>query len=182
MERASLESKEQRNTDEFLRSGEQTAVTEQIKGIAETIEGGTEDNVRQIFQVLSGLRYHPTDKDAVFRKRSADQILADGYVTGCTDDVLVFIAIARATGIPTKYIEAIDKAWMKSDTSSIQGHVYAGIFDSGEWRIVDPSKRELDVNIDEDGRVIYDEGLDSWDIGIHDYDSLAQKLDQFRAK
>lgn len=180
MERATLESTEQ-NMSEYLHSGEQTVITEQIKKIGETIEGAFEDKVMQIFSYLKKLKYQPANKGFVIRRRTADQIISDGYVTGCTDEALVFIALARAAGIPSKYIETIDMEWMNSGGERMGGHIYAGVFDSGDWRIADPSGRRLDVSINEDGRIIFAEGLDSWDIGIRDANSLEQKFNQFRA-
>lgn len=180
IESSHTDSIEQKKENEYLHSGEQTIITERIRRIAETVEGGFEEKIQQIFNRLSVLKHDTENKDEIFRKRTADQILGDGYVTGCTDDVLVFIALARAAGIPSKYIEAIDKKWMDSETPQIRGHVYAETFDNNKWRMIDSTQRKIDANIDEDGRVVYGEGLDSWDLGIRDYDSLKQHFVEFR--
>lgn len=174
------ESWKQKNNVEYLREGEQTIITEQIRKMAETIEGGFEEKIKQIFDQIGTLAQQPEKKDEVFRKRTADQILSDGYVTESADEVLVFIALARAAGIPSKYIETIDMNWMKTGEGPVQGHVYAGTFDEGKCRVVDPSQRSIDVDIKKDGRVIYQMGLDSWGIGISDAESLAHNIGTFR--
>jgi hypothetical protein len=45
--------------------------------------------------------------------------------------------------------------------------------------LIDPSFREIDVTIPTD-RVLYQEGLDSWDIGIENFKSLKKTFMNFR--
>ncbi len=174
------ESPKKENFERYLKSGEQTVITPEVLDVAQRFEGTVEEKIHQIVQFLRTLRYETENKDKIFRKRTAAQIIADGYVTGCTDDALVFIALSRASGIPTKYIETLDLEWLKEGGRPINGHVYAGVQENEEWRVVDPSARNENANIEQDGRVVMAEGLDSWDIGANDFESLAKMQDKFR--
>lgn len=180
MEAPSIESLEKQKALEYLKSGRQTEITKRIEELVSGIEGSVEERIKQILDIVGKLSYKKENKDEVFRKRTADQILADGYVTGCTDKALVFIVLARALTIPAKYIETIDNEWLEKGGDSINGHVYAGVFCDERWRIVDPSKREIDVDIARDGRTIFKEGLDSWGIGIDSFESLKAQFNDFR--
>jgi hypothetical protein len=165
---------------EYLKSGNQTEITKQIEKLASGLEGGFEEKINQIFDIVKILPYKTENKDGVFRKRTAGQIIIDGYVTGCTDEALVFIALARAAKIPAKYIETIDNEWLRTGGSSVGGHIYAGVFYDNKWRTANPSTKQIDIDIEGDDRTIYKEGLDSWDIGIDSFDSLRTQFNHFR--
>src|SRR3972149_8983580 len=146
----------------YLQEGSQTQITEQIKSISTTsLAGENEDFVKStlnwISENLEG-NDEPIIKSNVFRKRTADQIITDKYATGCTDDALVFIGLARAKGIPTKYIEAVNR-----DSEGDRGHVFAECLVNGNWIKVDPARREYQRKRDYPGYDIVAVGLDSWD-------------------
>ncbi len=176
------ESSEISEIEKYLQSGEQTQFTTEIRKIALIFEGDMTERVSQIFNWMGSLDLKKSDK--VFRKRTADQIVKDGYITGCTDAGLVFIALARASGIPTKYVETIDKIWLRKGGSLVQGHVYAEVYDEEDksWAWVDPMRRMIGTQPVEDGRIVFKEGLDSWSIGIKDFESLKAAFDEFREK
>lgn len=97
------ESIKQQHSEKYLESGEQTAITPVVLDVAQVFEGTTRKKIHQIIQYLRTLRHQTENKSEIFRRRTASEIISDGYVTGCTDDSLVFIVLARAAGIPTKY-------------------------------------------------------------------------------
>jgi len=165
--------------EKYLLPGEQTQITPKVKEIAENFSGSTSEKVEQIFNKISSLEQRGFD-DQVFRQRTAGQIIADDYVTGCTDFALVFIVLARASGIPAKYVETINKEWLRTGGDLIGGHIYSQIYDKEEsqWRWVDPMRRIIDMS--PEARVVFKEGLDSWDIGIKDFDSLKSSFEEFR--
>jgi hypothetical protein len=175
-----IESLRVESFEKYLESGEQTVITPEVINIAARFEGTMDEKVHQIIQFLRTLRYDNRNKDEVFRKRTASQIITDGYVTGCTDDTLVFVVLSRASGIPTKYIETLDLEWLKAGGRPINGHVYAGVQDNEGWRVIDPSARNENASIEQDGRVVMAVGLDSWDIGAKDFESLSKMQDSFR--
>lgn len=167
---------------DFLKEGEQTKITENISKIASGFTGENFDLIAQILKWIHKNLKSNSDKETkekVFRKRTADQIIQDGFTTGCTDIALAFIVLARAKEIPTKYVEAIRNKWMEAgDENFIEGHVFAEVFLNSEWRIIDPA--EACMKFWYDRWIIYKIGLDSWDIGIHDFQELKQKFLEFR--
>jgi len=168
------------NATRFLQSGAQTQITPEIKKISEGFQGEAIEKASQITSFLRRLQQTRFDNE-VFRKRTAAQILSDNYVTGCTDSALVFVALARASGLPAKYVETIDKSWLEKGGGSIGGHIYGQVFDDEKkgWVWVDPMGGQVDIPVPSE-RVVYKEGLDSWDIGITDFDSLRKLFETFR--
>ena len=139
-----------------------------------------EDKVNQIFDIVKRFPSKIENKKHVFRKRTADQIITDNYVTGCVDKAVVFVVLARAVHIPAKYIEALDNEWLKSaDMHHISGHAYAEIFDGEKWRIADPSHRKIDADISADGLSVFGVGFDSWDLGLMDWGSMIAEFTKF---
>lgn len=166
----------------FLRQGGQTQITENILKISANFSSEKLDLVSEIIKWIRKNLKPNSDKeikDKVFRRRTADQIIKDGYTTGCTDIGLVFIALARAKNIPTKYIEAIRRKWIESeDEDFIEGHVFAEVFFDGKWYIIDPTEACLKFWYDR--WIVFAEGLDSWDIGIRNHQELKGKFIDFR--
>ena len=172
---------ENNEVDKYLSSGSQTQITPEIEKITSEISGTVLEKTQKILEIGPTLVERKDFDERVFRKRSGAQIIQDKFITGCTDAALVFIVLARASGIPTKYIETIDVEWLKNGGSSIRGHVYAQVYDESQdkWVWVDPMRRNVGNSPGED-RVIFDEGLDSWDLGITDYNSLRSEFEIFR--
>lgn len=170
------------NQNLFLKQGEQTQITDDISKIA---SGFSEEGLDLVVKIIKWIRKNLKSnsdkkvKDKVFRQRTADQIIKDGYTTGCTDIGLVFIALARAKNIPTKYVETIRRKWMESeDEDFIEGHIFAEVFFNDKWYIIDPTEACLKFWYDR--WIVFAEGLDSWDIGIRNYQELKEKFIEFR--
>jgi hypothetical protein len=170
--------------NKYLNEGKQTKITEAIEGISNNIEGS---NIEYIFNVLvwmrNTLKTIPEDieKNSVFRKRTADEIMRDGYASGCTDYALVFIALSRAKGIPAKYVEAIKCNWLEDPNArTIGGHIFVECLLNDKWVQVDPQRGTIHAKTNYNGFEIFDEGLDSWDIGISDFDSLKQRFEDYK--
>jgi len=154
----------------YQQAGKQTQLTPEIQQVASTYQGTVLDKTKQILAYLKSMRATRFD-ESIFRKRTAGQILKDGFVTGCTDSDLVFVALARANGLSAKYVETIDESWLQKGGGSIQGHQYAEVYDEEQkrWFWVDPMGMRIDIQPPlKEGRVIYD------------FDSLKQKFEEFR--
>ena len=171
----------------FLEPGEQTEISPEIQRIADTIEGNTLEKAQGILNwgrelIEQGEFTNRSYDKNVFRKRTAEQILKDRYLTGCTDYALLFITIARACGIPAKYVETIDREWLKEGGKEIDGHVYAQIYDAEktEWIWVDPRMGQIGSAPEQKDRIVFKEGLDSWDIEIRDKESMDKEFGNFR--
>ena len=125
------------------------------------------DKVFEIFGWTdNSLKFNAAEKDQVFRRRTASQIIEDGFYTGCTDKTLVFLVLARACLIPAEYVELLDKSWLENaDNDQIKGHVIAAVSLDGKQYFVDPTYSSVSTKITP-GTVPMAHGNDSWDIGI----------------
>lgn len=169
---------------DFLQEGRQTVITSQIKDISQSLKGETLDYIANaliwLHENINNKIPDGIEKNDVFRKRTADQIISDAYFSGCTDYALVFIVLCRAKGIETKYVEAIKKDWLKEGGHSIQGHIFAECLIRDKWIQVDPQRATINLLMNYNSFEIYDRGIDSWDLEIDSINSLKDKFEQFR--
>ena len=178
------------DTEKWLREGEQTKFTPKIKELAEDLDKKSDNDFELIIRILEHIQkeieHDDSDKDQLFRERTAAEILEDGFSTGCTDHALVFITVARAAGIPTKYIEGVqgDKEHLKQVAENgkikIKGHVIAKCFIKGEWYGVDPSKTSLFLDPRKVSFLELWEGLDSWDLNLRDKKTLSNRIREYK--
>ena len=168
----------------FLESSEQCPLSKSIIDLANAIDGESFYFILQLLKWINKNIKYPQpaniEKNDIFRKRTATQIIEDGYATGCSDFAIVFIAIARAKHIPTKYVEVISEDYFEdTDLNRVRGHVFAECFIDKEWFGVDPMAGVIKFNTKYPGYVVYAKGLDSWDLGIFDIDSMRVKFKEF---
>jgi len=169
----------------YLKDTKQIFITPGIRNIIREFDRKDIDLALEILEWIhnnfENINDNTEKKMKLFRKRTADEIVKSKELTGCTDYAIVFIALARAKKIPTKYIEAIKKTWLDTgDSNRIEGHVFAECLIEDKWYIIDPQRG---VVIDDyKGYVIYKKGLDSWSIGIKSFDELESKFFDFRRK
>jgi transglutaminase-like putative cysteine protease len=124
-----LEEKEVTIRDDFVKSRARSVFASSFEAGISTLEGICE-YVKNL-----GHTYAP------FRKRNAAHILNSRAVSGCTEQALVFMVLARDLGIPAKYVETFNSEWLKNPEYPIQGHVFSEVFDQdSKWRVYDPSK------------------------------------------
>lgn len=164
----------------FLQPGKQTEITQSIAKIAGNIDGedfAFVDNANKWIAENIRSERGPEIKSKVFRKRTADQIIQDGYSTGCTDKAIVFISLARAKRIPTKYVEAV-----KIDSDGSEGHVFAEVLLYGKWAMVDPERGNYKKDVNYQGYDIIAKGTDSWGIGTGSLEELKVKTAEYRSK
>lgn len=167
----------------YITDSEQIFITEDINNIAKNLDGdGLEFVLGALKWIQDNMSETQVNKMDYFRKRNTEQIIKDKFLTGCTDYVLVFMALMRAKGIPAKYIETISRDWLiYGNEKDIRGHIFAEIFINNKWHIVDPQAAVIRI-IYPDKFVKFAEGLDSWDIGIHNFEELKEKFLEFREK
>lgn len=127
------------NLKKYLESGKMTNHLElNIQKIAQKISGETtEEIVRNIVIYMNkNILMNRLNEDIKKFKRTASQIVEDGYRNGCSDSSTLFTAIARAKGIPTMQIISFDKEKVKD------GHFFAGVFskEDNSWYLIDPDK------------------------------------------
>jgi len=162
----------------YLKEGKQTEITPEILEISSQIRGSGIEFIKNTFNWIPQHIKHTKDKEIkskVFRKRTAKQIIDDGFTTGCTDIALVFVVLCRAKGIPTKYIEAIRKT-----SDGLSGHVFAECYINNNWICVDPTNMKVGDNSLYKGCDIIGEGLDFSDIKTETIKDLKKKTKLFR--
>jgi hypothetical protein len=166
-------------------SGSQVEVTGLVKEIADSIIGhGFDflDNAKQ--EVNRRLMIRPYDEDtkeheaAIRWKRSANQILEDGYVycgKSCTDMVVVFIALCKAKGYETRF----DKLIKEIDGRKFVHSVAEVKLENG-WYTVDVAgkggiiKGEILADKEFNGYRLWKKGRDAWDLGLTNYESIKE--------
>ncbi len=87
----------------YLGEGEFTRAGEISRDIARQIKGRY--LVEGIDEFVRSLRYEK--REDLWRERTAEQIIDDYFLTGCTDAGLVFVTLARIKGIPAAYVETV---------------------------------------------------------------------------
>lgn len=117
------------------------------------------------------------EEQAIRWKRTADQILADGYTfkgKDCTDIAVLFMSACRLLGLETSFVK------LKKDNTV---HSIVEICLPDGWYIFDPSNLQsqptkgqvTEAEPWKDWR-LWKKGRDAWDLGLTDYDSI-KKID-----
>lgn len=184
----------------YLKEGEQTKVTPLVKKHAEKakqIQVHTCPNLgenlvlaqkvaKYIFTELpkiQGYKSHPSSKeeveeqrvlkDSIYTKRTADQILSEGYYPTCSDIGVLFRTLLIALDVPTGYVITLHEEYLLN--KSFFTHSIGKVFSEGKWYYVDPGAPERKITENREDLfplIVYSEGLDSWDLGIRGYEDL----------
>ncbi|HLC83975.1 MAG TPA: hypothetical protein VJI69_09095 [Bacteroidia bacterium] len=106
-------------------TGEQTQITESVKEVANSIQGEGIVAAMKIGDYIKSIDVVPDATEPDFR-RTADQILSDNKYNGCNEAGAVFASLLRTKGIPTIFIQALNKDAVQSyspEHKSLNGHV-----------------------------------------------------------
>ncbi|MBI2630369.1 transglutaminase domain-containing protein [Candidatus Pacearchaeota archaeon] len=130
----------------FLEEGKFTQHDRIVKNLAEKLQEKAKRENITIRRVLSQYisreftsqkGYTATSPD--FRNRTASQIIKSKEIMGCTDIALIFLAVARAAGIPSRYVETLQKSWLTDKTiPGVRGHIFVDIQQNGIWKVYEP--------------------------------------------
>ena len=159
----------------YLRLPRYVGDADEVRAIAQqlAVPGQTdEEKLRAVGKwVHTTFRYDPAKSWGPWRGFS--QTLADRTVGGCADTAVLFGALARALGVPTVWVKALDVSAIRtiahdpsSSPSKWSGHVYVESFVDGRWRLVDPVELVIYDHYDHrahvlpDQRWAYDKGGD----------------------
>ncbi len=129
-------------------------------------------------------------------KTNIDLLLDKKIISGCSDDALVFSAVARYLGYPTVMVDTAGLKWAEDFklglTTSYVGHVFVEVFVAPNWIFINPTSGEFIREYDPSNPVIPitagDEkygyyailkGKDMWDYGVREPDMLKKKLKEF---
>ena len=161
---------------------DQTQITPYIQQITDTFT--SKNPLPLMFEIISyldrNLLYQQDNKTEVFRNRTAEQILKDGYATGCSDRALAFLVLVRALEFTADYAEFLDMKWLNSNDDQPTGHVVANVTIQGATYFVDPIRGTISRKAPS-RMVLYNMGKDSWDIGISK-ENYKEQFHTFREK
>src|SRR3989338_737185 len=124
----------------FLESGAYTPRDATVLTIAKSLRKLQVSSRKAVSEYLSReLHLDESQKDTLFRRRTASQILDSGFATGCSDYALAFTALARALDIPTKWVDTFEASWIADPRAqSIRGHVFVDVLAGNTWSAYEP--------------------------------------------
>jgi hypothetical protein len=120
-----------RNPEFYLGEGEFTRKGDKTRDIASQINGGY--IIEGINEFVNSLPCRQEEKPRLFRKRTSEQIIKDGFITGCTDMALVFCTLSRIKGFPAVYVEAFEEKFLENPKKTIEAHIFSDIYQDGIW-------------------------------------------------
>lgn len=175
---------------DWLRPGRQTVPSAAMRRLAKRLRGAdAEQTIRRIYQWMRANRKPFRGyKRGVLRRRTAAELFAKRNYSGCGDWGLVLATLFRAAGLPTVFVEAIQKDWAVQKRQGTggrmyQGHVFLEVRTPDGWVLVDSTKPYLwrkykpaEKNLPRDYYVLA-KGRDSWSIGIHNQFQLQWAMD-----
>ncbi len=171
----------------WLKEGEQSEVTDQIKSIAVRIKGDTrrERLVRAMAYVWEAFSYDPWLKTEAFT-RTAHQLYESRILCGCSDFALAQIVLFRALGIPSRMVLTCNVDWIhiyQHDGVSLpEGHSFIEVYLEDGWHLVDSTYRWMFSGYDPaalyypHGQIFVRRGADFWAMGIRTISDLERVL------
>ena len=136
-----------------------------------------------IFMAKQNLRLDKKEFNRLYNKRTPDEILQSGFVTGCTDEAILFSALIRGLGFKdTFFVETLSRRWVESPAEEggpIYGHTFVFV---GDY-LVDPSKKVVFI----DGRtierdwVVLGKKIELTEFGFHNAEILKKECRLFKA-
>ena len=140
-------------------------------------------------------------KGKLIGKRDINEIYQSKKITGCHDDGLVFVTVARALNIPSRLIDTTGITWSKAFYKGSQtldqatGHVFVEVLIDSKWQLVDTSYELIIPNYDvynpvipiihqgqKKGYYLMTKGKDTWDYGVNSLDDLLKLQKDFAKK
>lgn len=163
----------------FLEEGEFTRRGDVVKRVAEELRRQDGSPRKAIGGYVGKLKWDETKKGELGRGRTAEQVLQSGFVTGCTDVALAFIVLARALGIPTRYVETLESAYVMGDREiPIRGHSFTDVLTRNGWRVYEPIQgfnRDNTYTLDGRPYEVVGKGLDFSELYLIDKGEIAEE-------
>jgi len=168
------------NVSKWLKSGEQSKITEDVMEMVSEFTGVDFEKIMGILNWMNDDLKRCTDQNKVlkiFATRNVSEVLKEKMSTGCHDDALIFTTFCRAVGIPSKYVIGINKLEPKN-----RGHCVVELYLHGRWILVDQSRGSIFIDPKRSDfyrmNFIVGKGLDSWDVGISSFKTWEEKADK----
>jgi len=108
--------------------------SKEIENLANKLKSSTVNRTLSNFtNFLKSLEYTGYKKE-LFRKRNSVEILASGFLSGCTDAGLLFCSLCKNLKIPVRYVETITK----SEHGQVEGHIFVDVYFDKQWHKYNP--------------------------------------------
>lgn len=135
------------NPQKYLEAGEMTQLNDSIIRLAQSVRSTsnaqtTEQIVRKLLVIMNEKTKILKDpKDTRKFKRTAAEILESGERTGCCDSSTLFVALARAAGIPAMQVITLNTDYAKKGITTY-GHFFSACYltdisGNSTWKIID---------------------------------------------
>jgi hypothetical protein len=153
------------------KTGEQTKITQKVREVADGIEG---ESIKAVINIADYIKSMGEAKgpEPDFT-RTAEEILKDDKYNGCNEAGVVFAALLRAKGIPTTYIQALNRDAVMNYTPnkpSLKGHVFLEINigyleENTNIKMINSTTGEITDSLP-DNMMVGRKGFDAWDVGL----------------
>lgn len=134
------------NKEYYLKEGPLTKAGLEVMKVVKKITGTGEVVIRKILRKTPHLEFvdlYNKDRRKFMQqheRRTAEEILRSGITISCTDNGVVFCAVARKTGIPTRYVQMVKVDGDRFPERKFQsGHVFAECYIDDDVILVDPT-------------------------------------------
>jgi hypothetical protein len=122
--------------------------------------------------INENLKYDP---DVAYAWHNFDSAVDNKQYGGCADHAMVFVALARAAGVPAVFVKTMDADWIREfrknrSCESWRGHVFVEVYLNGRWRLLDATQSILYDEYDPashllpGNRYAYDKGADPYEL------------------
>jgi Transglutaminase-like superfamily len=108
-----------------------------IVALARQVAGGSKGTYEAAVR-LSDHVYHRLEKAYGASKDRASEVLATGK-GDCTEHSVLFVALARALGIPARGVHGLVYARYEDGQDALYWHAWAEVRSAGEWIPIDPT-------------------------------------------
>ena len=137
-----------RTPEDYLQSGKYTEIGPHVRELAESLP---DERFIDSAVYYIGCKLRKEEGKHEFRAFTADELIRKHRRNSCSEAALVFIALARAKGIPARYIETVrtDLLSMPGRQDVLEGHIFVELYIDGNWVAYDPVVGKVDVRNDE---------------------------------
>lgn len=181
--------------DKFLEQGELTKFTDKVKQVADILKGEGLDYLFSVSEFIRDSlpsRLREISSEELLNKhckRTADEIISEGWSLDCGDDAIVFVTLARLKGIPTKYIDCVEMKSFHLKPEDPDGHVFCTCEINNHSYMVDP-RSGLNVRLHKpsDKGIMYTmkdkyyvtvyQAIDNFEAGVKNHEDMKRRYQQ----
>lgn len=177
------------NVAVWLREGDQSRITEQIRRESLLVKGQTrrERLFRGMEHLWKRFRYDRLLNEKMLTK-TADQLFSENILGGCTDFALIETTFFRSLDIPARLILTVNTEWIKAYRENMfsmpEGHAFIEVYLEDRWYLVDSTFRLFYSEYEPErtcyprGEFFCKKGVDFWEMGVYKIPSMSDTMRQ----